>query len=256
MNEMPEPLEYGTFVAPPFYGTGEMLTWQTNVLLESINTKRLYTDFWQYAKGSKNGTRNFEEDESEAMQNTLEIEILTDNLVNARGYYSFFPVITDGEQVILLDTNNCVTEIASFEFPKIWQNNKRSFADFFRPEMDILSVFAVTIGAELGNSCRKYDQKNDVKGFYLNGLGRYINDIVAEKCLNEIRRSLFIDRNQGLGYHFGKRGMPGLPEQEKLLTLLCAEDRLDIKLSNDFHLFPEHSSLGIFIHHPDIKNLK
>ncbi len=256
MTGMPEPLEYGTFVAPPFYGTGEMLTWQTNVLFESIDKKRLYTEFWQKGKTPEESSNEILENESEAKQNALEIEILTENLVNARGYYSFFPVITDGNQLILLSPNDYQSEIAQFQFPPPENSRKYCLADYFRPEMDILSVQIVTIGAELGNFCSKYDKKKDLKGYHLDCVGKYIVEIVADKLTNEIRRSLFLNKDQGLRYSFGEEGMPGLPEQEKILELLCAEDRLDIILSEDFYLLPDHSSLGMFIHHPGINNLK
>lgn len=251
--QRPDPLEYGSFVAPPFYGTGEMLTWDVGSVTNSIDKKRLYRGHWHGGKINSDTSREPDLDE---LFTLLSQEIITNTLIDARGFYGFYPVISDDNQLILLSPNDFHTEIASFKFPRREKNEWRCIADYFRPEMDILSVQAVTIGAELQKWCEKYFQSGgeNEKGNYLNGIGSYLMDLLADKVTAEIRRALFLSRDQGLRFKFSDPNMPDLEKQKSILDLLCAEDRLGITLSKDYQLHPEHSSLGIFVHHPEVKN--
>ena len=45
-------------------------------------------------------------------------------------------------------------------------------------------------------------------------------------------------------------GLPPLEEQKKLFSLLAIEERLGITLTAGFQMVPEHSTIGIYIHHP------
>ena len=245
----PEPLEYGNLTAPPFYGTGEVLTWDTKALLDSIDRKRLYTSFSHDGKNNNSELPQGEEADFDELFNLLTQEILDDDLITARGFYSFFPVISDDETLILLSPNDFNSEIASFSFPRLKEKRWRSFADFFRPEGDIFSVLVGTIGFALDSKCMKYHQEKDIKEFYLNGIGNYLSEMITNKLNIEITRTLFLPKEQGLFSSYGQFGMPGLEQQKKLLELMCAEDRLGITLSEDFRLQPQHSYLGVYAHH-------
>ena len=250
-KNQPEPLEYGTLVAPSFYGTGAILTWDTKLLIESVDRKKLYASYWQNGKSSNSKLPHVDEADFNELFDMLIQEIVADNLIDARGFYGFFPVISDDDKLVLLSFDDYHTEIASFLFPCLEEKKWRSFADYFRPEGDIFSVLIVTTGFKLSNQCRRYRENKDIKGFYLNGIGDYIIQMLTTKLSVEITKTLFLPKNQGLVCVFGKPGMPGLDEQKKLLELMCAEDRLSITLSEEFQLQPEHSSLCIFAHHPE-----
>lgn len=247
----PEPLEYGNMVEPLFYGTGEMLTWDTKILLDSIDKNQLYGSFWSDGKDNNSTLQRIDKADFDDLFSLLIQEIIADSLIDARGFYAFFPVISHDDKLVLLSPDDFHTEIASFLFPRSEEKKWRSFADYFRPEGDIFSVLIVTTGFKLSNQCRRYRKNKDIKGFYLNGIGDYIIQMLTNKLSVEIIKTLFLPKNQGLVYVFGKPGMPGLNEQKKLLELMCAEDRLGITLSEEFQLQPKHSYLGIYAHHPE-----
>lgn len=247
-----EPLQYSPLMTPPFYGTGEILNWKVKDLINSINKHFLFSGYCRAGKKDRKESEKTAETDFEKVFQILKQEILDNNLLDARGYYGFFPVITDDEQLFLLDPSDFHTEIASFRFPRIEQKKWRCFSDYFRAEGDIFSVQVATIGTALDNRCRKYFQEEELysMGFYLNGIGTYLIDQLAERISTEIKRSLLLPKKHGKRYSFGYSGMPGLEEQKKLLDLMCAEDRLGITLTETFQIEPKHSALGIYVHHP------
>jgi len=240
-----EPLAYDDFITPPFYGTGEILTWQADVLADAVDKKKLLDQYWHTGKKSPAGDR-------EAMFSSLIQEIQRDSLIDARGYYGFYPVITDDELLILLNPNDYHTEVAAFQFPKLKEKENRSYADFFRPEGDILPIQVCTLGRQLTDKCTLYAQENDIRDQFLSKLGTYLLDSITEKLYIEIQRGLGLPKKQGLRCHFGDSGMPGADKSREIIKLLCADDRLSITLNDNFQLQPEHSSLALFIHHPEV----
>jgi len=246
-------LTYEAPTEPPFWGTGEMLVWDVNQLLSSINTERLFKAQWAGGKLDSKEYDEVVEKEFLPSFNTLRDEIIENDLIDARGYYSFFPVIAENNRVILLDPGNFNEEIASFVFPRMPKKNNRSIADYLRPEGDILGVQIVTIGKKIGDYCRNLFQKEDKynKGYLLNGIGNYLVESLADKVTVEIRKALVIDSKRGRRYSFGYPGLPSLEDQKKLFEIIAGEERLGIILTDGFQMDPEHSTLGVFVCHPD-----
>jgi len=253
----PEILEYEAPVEPPFLGTGEMLTWTTESLLSAIDTDRLFKAEWGGGRLDEKTYLEVKEKEFLPSFDMLRKEILDDDLLDARGYYSFFPVITEKENCILLNPADYRTELCSFTFPRMPRKNNRSLTDYFRPEGDLMAVQIVTIGKKLGDRCRALFQKDEKysKGFLLNGIGTYIVECLAEKVTTEIRRSLAVDSKVGRRYSFGYPGLPSLEDQKKLFELIGAEERLGIVLTDGFQMDPEHSTIGVFVTHPKAEYL-
>lgn len=246
-----EKVDFNYYLEPPFYGTGEVLLWDTESLFESMDVEQLFKAWWGGGKLESTAYQSAKMEEFEPVLKRLKKEIADSELIDARGFYGFFPVIPDEENIILLDPSDFHTELAAFNFPRGKQTG-RSVADYIRPEGDIVAVQALTIGKKLGDRCRALMQNEDrySDGFYLNGLGNYAVEIVAEKISAEIRKGLGIPRISGRRYSFGYPGMPGLEQQKRLIELLGVEERLGIVLTEGFQMDPEHSTIGIFVHHP------
>jgi len=252
--EHPAPeLAYEAPTEPPFWGTGEMLVWDVNSLLSSINTERLFKAEWAGGKLDSKEYDTAVENEFLPAFNTLRDEIIANELIDARGYYSFFPVITQDSRTILLNPDNYTEELASFIFPRMPKKNNRSIADYLRPEGDLLGVQIVTIGKKLGDYCRNLFLKEDKynKGYLLNGIGNYIVESLADKVTAEIRKALVLEPKRGRRYSFGYPGLPSLEDQKKLFEVIGGEERLGITLTDGFQMDPEHSTLGVFVCHPD-----
>ena len=249
-------MEYNYFIDPPFFGTGEVLTWDGHALLENLNRERLFKAWWGGGNLEESAYADAQKEEFTPAFNRLSGEIVKDALVEPRGFYGFFPVITESEKLTILDPCDYHTELAAFTFPRM-EKSGVSLADYIRPQGDILSVQAVTIGALISARSRDFlqNQGRYSDGFYLNGIANFLVEIIADKVSAEIRRALGLSRDAGRRYSFGYPGMPGLEEQKRLLELMGVEERLSITLTEGFQMEPEHSTAAIFVHHPQAQYL-
>ncbi|KMQ50467.1 methionine synthase [Chitinispirillum alkaliphilum] len=250
--QAPEISHESEYLEPPFYGTGEVLIWDSEQLLGDIDKSKLFKAWWGGGKLSQTSYKSAEIEEFGPVYDRLRTEIINDELLDPRGFYGFFPVFADKEEMILLDPGDFHSELASFKFPR-GKKSGRAITDYIRPLGDVIAVQAVTVGFKLGKRISELfkDENKYSDGFYLNGIGNYIVELLAEKITTEIRRAFEIPRNQGRRYSFGYTGMPGLEEQKTLFEIAGVGERLGIQLTSGFQMDPEHSTIGIFIHHPD-----
>lgn len=252
---VPPQLDYGELLVPHFYGTSEILQWETKTLLDALDMLHLFKGYWGGGNlSSEDFTKSVEKEFLPAFKR-LKNEILNDQLIAGKGMYGFFPVYSKDDMLYLLDPGDFHTEIASFKFPRVARKHNQSLADFFRPESDIIGIQVVTIGKGVGERSRRYiSEKNSYSmGFYLNGIGNYLTEQLAEHVTGEIRRGLFLKRDQGKRYSFGYPGLPGVEEQARLFEIMGVEERMGITLTPGFQMEPEHSTMAIFIHHPQAR---
>jgi len=249
-------LKYDYYIEPPFNGTGEILSWEAESLLAGVSRDMLFKAWWGGGNLHRSDYESARREEFEPVFERLSAEIAADALVDARAFYGFFPVIAEGEKLSILDPSDNRTERLSFVFPRMAKSG-RSLADYFRPEGDVVSFQAVTIGGLLSARCREYllNQERYSDGYYLNGLGNYLVETVADRASGEIRRALGLPHGAGRRYSFGYQGMPDLEEQARLIEFLGVEERLGIALTAGFQMQPEHSTVAIFVHHPDAEYL-
>ncbi|MGA2506862.1 MAG: homocysteine S-methyltransferase family protein [Chitinispirillaceae bacterium] len=254
---VPEPLVYGDSLEPPFYGTSAVLRWKPETLLDTIDTERLFKAWWGGGKLPPDAYEEAAAKEFAPVLANLRKVIDKESLLGPEGLYGFFPVITDREQVILLDSSDFHTELSSFTFPRMSGKNNRSIADYLRPEGDLLAVQIVTVGKQVSDKVRDYFSKDNrySLGYFLNGLGSCLAEDLAERVTAEIIRGLGLPQNTGRRYSFGYPGMPQLEEQKKLFEIMSITERLGVMLTERFQMVPEHSTLGIYIHHPQAEYL-
>jgi 5-methyltetrahydrofolate--homocysteine methyltransferase len=249
----PAPLEHPQIVTPQFYGSSQVLRWDAAALLAAIDTKRLFKGYFGGGNLDEQSFRETSEKTFLPAFEQLKQEITGRNILDAAGMYGIFPVYTDDTRLCVLDPGDFKTHCAEFVLPRAGRKKNRSIADYFRPEGDVIAVQIVTIGKAIDEQCRNYlTRENKYSlGFYLNALANYLTEQLADKVTAEIRRAFFIPADRGRRYSFGYPGLPGVEEQAKLFELLGVEERLGVSLTAGFQMVPEHSTMGIFVHHPE-----
>lgn len=254
MTKIP-PIEFNNLIIPPFHGTSEILTWNDEEILERIDI-RDFSDYWKSFQ-SNNCMGNKKNITPEIFLKNIKKEILTNNLIDPRGYYGFFPVISENETLYILSQNDFHTEIGSLHFPRKKENKNQSIVDYFRPEGDIIAIQVVTIGTSY---CRywanqKIFNKDNYQAFYLDGFGSYLVNLLSEKVNTEIKLALFLQKNQGKRFNFNSPFMPDLKSKKIIFDIMCLEDRLGLSLTSNNSKEPNNYLLEIFVHHPEIINL-
>jgi 5-methyltetrahydrofolate--homocysteine methyltransferase len=136
--------------------------------------------------------------------------------------------------------------------PRQPRAKNRSIADYFKEDGDVLGVQIVTVGKAIDrerDGVLSADGQSSA-GFYLNAIANYLTEQLANKVSAEIRRACFLPSDRGRRYSFGYPGLPGVESQAVLFEILGVEERLGVSLTPGFQMVPEHSTMGIFVHHP------
>lgn len=242
-------VEYDAPVEPPFYGTGQLISWEPKTLLDTVDRTRLLTLIREGQPGIVPHVSATDLSGFESVLNTLIAEIERKNLMEPAGLYGYFPVITDDDLVIILDPSDYSTEQAVLRFPRMPKKADRSFADYLRPEGDLLAAQMVTLGL-------RFDEwiaaNNGVAG---NGdmltkiLADYLVRDLADRVTTEIVRGLMLPAGTGRRIDFGSPGMPGAEDQGKLFEILAIEERMGVTLTGGCVVVPGCSLLGVYIRH-------
>jgi 5-methyltetrahydrofolate--homocysteine methyltransferase len=253
----PEPLSHPEIVTPQFFGTSQVLRWDTSDLLAGIDTKRLFKGHFGGGNLSDSAyTEAVARDFAPALE-SLKQTIIDKNLLDAAGLYCILPVFTHDTRLIVLDPGDFHSQLAEFEMPRQPRAKNRSIADYFKEDGDALGVQIVTIGKAID---RERDsllaaEGQSSAGFYLNAIANYLTEQLANKVTAEIRRACLLPSDRGRRYSFGYPGLPGVDRQAVLFEILGVEERLGVALTPGFQMVPEHSTMGIFVHHPQAEYL-
>ena len=195
-------------------------------------------------------------------------ELHTENLLEAAVVYGYFPCVSKGEDLIILDEQG--NERTRFTFPRQRRGRRLCLADFFRPEesgeTDVVGLQVVTVGSRIGEETAKLFESNSYRDYLeLHGLSVQLAEALAEYWHARVRSELgfagedpsevedmFALKYRGARFSLGYGACPDLEDRAKIAELLEPE-RIGVQLSEEFQLHPEQSTDAIVIHHPEAK---
>ncbi|MCY0928828.1 methionine synthase [Streptomyces sp. H27-H1] len=190
----------------------------------------------------------------------------TDQLLEAAVVYGYFPCVSKGDDLIVLDEDG--TERTRFTFPRQRRGRRLCLADYARPEesgeIDVVGFQIVTVGSRIGEETARLFEANAYRDYLeLHGLSVQLAEALAEYWHARVRSELgmagsdpsamegmFRTEYQGCRYSFGYPACPDLEDRAKIADLLQPE-RIGVHLSEEFQLHPEQSTDAIVIHHPE-----
>ncbi|MER0443372.1 methionine synthase [Streptomyces sp. Edi4] len=190
----------------------------------------------------------------------------TDNLLEAAVVHGYFPCVSKGDDLILLNEDG--SERTRFTFPRQRRGRRLCLADFFRPEesgeIDVVGLQVVTVGSKIGEATAELFESNSYRDYLeLHGLSVQLAEALAEYWHARVRSELGIaaadpgslqamlrTEYQGCRYSLGYPACPDLEDRAKIAGLLRPE-RIGVHLSEEFQLHPEQSTDALVIHHPE-----
>jgi 5-methyltetrahydrofolate--homocysteine methyltransferase len=211
-----------------------------------------------------------------AEANALLDEIIAKKLLRARGVYGLFPANAVGEDVELYTDESRTKERCRFHFLR-QQTEKagakgepnRSLGDFIAPKstglQDHIGAFAVSTGFGLKELCDGFRAKHDDDNAIMaEALADRLAEAFAE-CLHErVRkewgygkdealspRELIAEKYRGIRPAAGYPACPDHTEKGTLWSLLDAEAKTGILLTESFAMWPGSSVSGLYFAHPD-----
>ncbi|MFJ4341955.1 methionine synthase [Streptomyces sp. NPDC088915] len=192
----------------------------------------------------------------------------TENLLEAAVVHGYFPCVSKGDDLIVLDEDG--NERTRFSFPRQRRGRRLCLADFFRPEesgeTDVVGLQVVTVGSKIGEATAKLFESDSYRDYLeLHGLSVQLAEALAEYWHARVRAELgfagedpadvedmFALKYRGARFSLGYGACPDLEDRAKIADLLRPE-RIGVHLSEEFQLHPEQSTDAIVIHHPEAK---
>ena len=216
--------------------------------------------------------------------------ILAEGMFDAKVVYGYFPVYSEGEEVVvlhhgddpdgLLGTKGMLapdggsgqigTERLRFSFPRQRRDRHLNLADFIKSkdsgQIDVLPIQLVTVGAEVDKHTAKLFEANAYREYMeLHGLAMQLTESLAEFWHARVRAELgfeaedpkdidgFFDlKYRGARFSLGYPACPEMEDRRKIVELLKPE-RVGIELSDELMLNPEQSTDAFVFHHPEAK---
>ncbi len=216
--------------------------------------------------------------------------ILAEGMFDAKVVYGYFPVYSDGEEVVvlhhgddpdgLLGTKGLLApdgasgplgaERLRFSFPRQRRDRHLNLADFIKSKesglIDVLPIQLVTVGAEVDKHTAKLFEANAYREYMeLHGLAMQLTESLAEFWHARVRAELgfesedpkdidgFFDlKYRGARFSLGYPACPEMEDRRKIMQLLKPE-RVGIELSDELMLNPEQSTDAFVFHHPEAK---
>ncbi|MFJ9339527.1 methionine synthase [Streptomyces sp. NPDC101733] len=255
---------------PPFWGTRVVKGIPLKDYASWLDEGALFKGQWGLKQARAGGATYEELVESEGrprLRGLLD-RLHTDNLLEAAVVYGYFPCVSKGEDLIILDDQG--NERTRFTFPRQRRGRRLCLADFFRPEesgeTDVIGLQVVTVGSKIGEATAKLFASNAYREYMeLHGLSVQLAEAMAEYWHARVRAELgfggedptavedmFDLKYRGARFSLGYGACPDLEDRAKIADLLQPE-RIGVHLSEEFQLHPEQSTDAIVIHHPEAK---
>ncbi|MFJ9763563.1 methionine synthase [Streptomyces erythrochromogenes] len=255
---------------PPFWGTRVVKGIPLKDYASWLDEGALFKGQWGLKQARAGGATYEELVESEGrprLRGLLE-KLHTENLLEAAVVYGYFPCVSKGEDLIILD--DAGNERTRFTFPRQRRGRRLCLADFFRPEesgeTDVVGLQVVTVGSKIGEATAKLFESDSYREYLeLHGLSVQLAEAMAEYWHARVRAELgfggedpaavedmFDLKYRGARFSLGYGACPDLEDRAKIADLLQPE-RIGVHLSEEFQLHPEQSTDAIVIHHPEAK---
>ncbi|MDX3850500.1 methionine synthase [Streptomyces sp. AK02-01A] len=255
---------------PPFWGTRVVKGIQLKEYASWLDEGALFKGQWGLKEARKGGPSYEELVESEGrphLRGWLD-RMHTENMLEAAVVYGYFPCVSKGDDLILLNDDG--SERTRFTFPRQRRGRRLCLADFFRPEesgeRDVVGLQVVTVGSKIGETTAELFERNAYRDYLeLHGLSVQLAEALAEYWHARVRSELgyagedpadvedmFALKYRGARFSLGYGACPDLEDRAKIAELLEPE-RIGVQLSEEFQLHPEQSTDAIVIHHPEAK---
>ena len=271
--------DWSTYVPPKpsFTGTRIFRSYDVAELIKVID----WTPFFQTweLKGRFPAILEHEEQGSAARQLWEDAQAMLKRIVDERWFnpkavIGFWPANAVGDDIALYTGESRSERLATF-YGLRQQLSKRDgkpnlcLSDFVSPEggaPDYVGAFVVTAGAEEERIAERFARDNDdYRSIMVKALADRIAEAFAERMHQRVRTEFWgyaPDENYSnedliKEEYRGIRPAPGYPaqpdhtEKATLFSLLEAERRVGVKLTESYAMWPGSSVSGLYLAHPD-----
>lgn len=202
-------------------------------------------------------------------------DIITNKRFDLRAITGIWPAQSNNDDdVIVYDPNDSSKTLETFHFlrqQRERESGKPAFclADFIAPKssgrMDYIGGFAVTSGDEVDSYATHFEKKHDdYSAIMVKAIGDRFAEALAEKIHKDIRgiwgfekptdrtiEQLIKEDYRGIRPAPGYPACPDHTEKAALWRLMNVEERVKIKLTESYAMYPGAAVSGYYFSHPD-----
>ncbi|MBD3758438.1 MAG: homocysteine S-methyltransferase family protein [Microbacterium sp.] len=280
--------------APPFWGTRIVRGIALADYAAFLDERATFMGQWGLKPGRGEDGPSYEqlvETEGRPRLRYWLDRILTEGMLDASVAYGYFPVVSEGDDIVVLHHGDDPTGVLGvpgllapdggsggaigadrlrFHFPRQRRDRHLNLADFVRSrdsgQVDVMPVQLVTAGAAIDAVTATLFAENRYRDYYeLNGLVMQLTEALAEFWHARIRSELgfagedpsdtaglFKLEYRGARFSLGYPACPDMEDRRKVVELLRPE-RMGVELSDELQLHPEQSTDAFVFHHPEAK---
>lgn len=238
---------------PPYWGARPVAASLAEVWAH-LDRNTLFRHHWggYQARGAEYGRVVHERFEPALAR--LEAEAVRDDWLDARIVAGYWPCRSEGDSLLILDPRDPTSVLTRLDFPRQPDGEGLCLADYFSPVQDLVAFQAVSVGRRAGAYVEALQRAGEyVHMLEVNGLASATTEALAEYAHAHARADLGLPPTRSLRFSWGYPACPDLEEQRKVLPLLEAERYLGLTLTSSGNLDPEHSTVAMIVHHPDVK---
>jgi 5-methyltetrahydrofolate--homocysteine methyltransferase len=200
-------------------------------------------------------------------------KIISGNMLRAKAVAGLFPASSVGDDVKVFSPVQPEEEIARLHFLRNQEKKEEvvpnlSLADFIAPEgtvRDWIGMFAVTAGIGIEPWVEKFEAEHDhYRSILIKVLADRLAEALAERLHQRVRKEIWgYAKEENLSVtellkekYSGIRPAPGYPacpehsEKETLFRLLSAEENAEVRLTENWVMYPAASVCGYYFSHP------
>jgi 5-methyltetrahydrofolate--homocysteine methyltransferase len=243
---------------PPFLGSRVVAPVWLDEIVGYVNEQELFRSAWelQPAEG---------EDERAWLRRCREVLVRrlstarSQELLTPQVAYGFFPVNSDGRELIVWTDDDRVDERMRLEFPRQRRAPYLCVADYFKPvgTSDYAALQMVTLGSKVSTRLlQRYPGESREELTALRGLAGELLVGFAEYWHRRVRIDWGFDDEDGptlglmrTGFYRGHRYPVGPTNHYRVAELLGAGE-LGVTILNDDSIAPEFTAMSLVAHHP------
>jgi 5-methyltetrahydrofolate--homocysteine methyltransferase len=269
-NRSPEVEANNKVYQPPFLGSRLVKGIAIDDIAAYLNETALFRNQWHFRPEADEDDQAFKTRTRPLLREQLG-RTKEDHLLVPQVVYGYFPVNSDGNDLIVWEDENRSQESTRFTFPRQASAPHFCIADFHRPledEVDYAAFHIVTMGERASERAAELFTGHHYRDYlFLHGLAVEMAEALAEFWHHRIRtewgfadedgpslQGLFRQQYRGGRYSWGYPACPDLEDNARVADLLDA-DRIGIAIGEEtgWQYQPEQTTSAIICHHPQAK---
>ncbi len=267
----PDVVDDNPVFEPPFLGRRIVKGMPIDEIATYLNETALYRNQWQFRPTKGEDDRDFKERLGVTLREQLALAKEQDLLV-PQVVYGYWPVGSDGDDLVVFADRERSTEITRFRFPRQKEAPFLCIADFHRPvdgpDVDYAAFSIVTVGRRVSERTAELFAADRYSEYLLtHGLGVEMAEALAEYWHRRIREEwgfaaedgptltgLFRQQYRGGRYSWGYPACPDLEDNLTVAELVGAGDLgIEVGPETAYQYQPEQTTSAIICHHPQAK---